>query len=180
MNLIEPRHGHFSEPVIIDNPPAELNLLHPNHDAYLESLLPRDGRHWRIRARNTIARIEIVESGSGTLIEPIDIVHGVTIAFDVTNLPVGPRAAGTMQVIRNQNDIEFHCVPVPGPGAGFLRWRKVNGGLRTPNRVGLVSESNPDPFEYQITSVTYTTTTGRVTRGRNPQSTSIKITLLAP
>lgn len=181
MDHFRTQSEHFSEPVIIENPAAKLDLLPEDHFDDLEMLFPPDGRHWRIIERNTLAEIEIVQDLVPPVVDTIDPSEPVVITFDVVNLPgnPNPQSAGVMKVFWNDPDLEFHCVPVSGPAAGLLRWKK-DGGPGTSRRVGLIAEDTPIPFEYRISSVSYKNAAGPVTHQRNPQSPSITVKLLAP
>jgi hypothetical protein len=181
MDHFRTQSEHFSEPVIIENPAARLDLLPENHFDDLEMLSPPDGRHWRIIEHDTLAEIEIVQDFVPPFVDTIDLSEPVIITFNVVNLHgnPNPQSAGVMKILWNDPDLEFHCVPASGPAAGLLRWRKA-GGPGTNRRVGLVAEDNPIPFDYRIYSVSYKNAAGPVTHQRNSQSQSITVTLSAP
>jgi hypothetical protein len=159
--------GHRSEPIIIDNPPAKLNLLPSGHGNFLSELNPPNALDWQITGRNPIRRIRIEQNRNpvyGT--EGLDNTRTVTVHFDVFNLPgANPRRpAGRMEITWNPQTsaVEFRSVRAPQAPQGMLRWQVVANLPQ--GRIGLAASPLPGPAaptpDYRIVAIEYAVSPG--------------------
>lgn len=161
--IVRLTHEHFSDPIIIDNPPAKLDLLPETEADQLEEVPQTAGREWNLLDKNEIRSIHICVDGRlWKMIFPLQADAIVTIDFDDTNPHSPQKGTGSMTIQwRTNRTISIRCVTPHNNGFSFRREPKLPNG-----RHGLACPGNRS---YEIAGVSFTDKQGNPEAFVRPQ-----------
>jgi hypothetical protein len=146
------RHEHFSEPVIIDNPNAFLDLVPTAEDAELQPVTA-DGRQWKVSCKDPLRYLRIYWTEGdvdGALPQPKKLKRGASVQIDFEDRKQSKKS-GTLTLTWALSRGDLQLASADADSDNHLQWRKPSGQVK-PGRSGLRALGSQD---YRITAVRF-------------------------